>query len=69
MATLSEMKEDSIELAKTEEDVTDSEDYAHGSRLTALVISLMLGMFLVALDNVRSHSLLRSDQGADQSRD
>jgi len=31
-----------------------NEDYASGARLAALVASLMLGMFLVALDNVRA---------------
>ena len=30
-----------------------TEEYAHGTRLVALTTSLMLGMFLVALDNVR----------------
>lgn len=28
-------------------------DYPHGLRLTAIVGSLLLGMFLVSLDNVR----------------
>jgi hypothetical protein len=28
------------------------DEYPHGARLAAVVISLMLGMFLVALDNV-----------------
>jgi hypothetical protein len=31
----------------------DKSDYAHGTRLVALTASLMLGMFLTALDNVR----------------
>jgi hypothetical protein len=31
----------------------DKADYAHGTRLVALTASLMLGMFLTALDNVR----------------
>lgn len=39
-----------VDNAKDETAITD--DYAHGPRLAALVISLMLGMFLVALDNV-----------------
>jgi hypothetical protein len=30
----------------------DKADYAHGTRLVALTASLMLGMFLTALDNV-----------------
>lgn len=29
-----------------------TDEYPHGFRLAAIVISLMLGMFLVALDNV-----------------
>ena len=33
---------------------TASDDgFVHGAHLTALTVSLMLGMFLVALDNVR----------------
>ena len=31
----------------------DKAEYAHGTRLVALTASLMLGMFLTALDNVR----------------
>lgn len=31
----------------------DKADYAHGTRLFALTASLMLGIFLTALDNVR----------------
>jgi MFS transporter, DHA2 family, glioxin efflux transporter len=30
-----------------------AEEYPHGTRLAAIVMSLLLGMFLVALDNVR----------------
>lgn len=29
-----------------------TDDYPHGARLAAVVLSLMLGMFLVALDNL-----------------
>ena len=36
----------------TEARIPVTEEYPHGSRLAAIVISLMLGMFLVALDNV-----------------
>lgn len=51
---MSEEKEDPVELVKPEEDATTFDDeYLHGTRLTALTVSLMLGMFLVALDNVR----------------
>lgn len=38
----------------------DKAEYAHGTRLFALTASLMLGMFLTALDNVR----LSSHRGA-----
>jgi hypothetical protein len=31
-------------------------DYPSGLRLTAIVISLLMGMFLLSLDNVRYHS-------------
>lgn len=31
----------------------DKAEYAHGTRLVALTASLMLGMFLTALDNVQ----------------
>lgn len=36
----------------TEARIPVTEEYPHGARLAAIVISLMLGMFLVALDNV-----------------
>jgi len=49
-----DVKEDPVEIIKPEEDAVVSDDeYLHGTRLTALTVSLMLGMFLVALDNVR----------------
>lgn len=32
-----------------------TETYPHGARLTAIASSLMLGMFLVALDNVSTY--------------
>ncbi|KAH0282400.1 MFS general substrate transporter [Aureobasidium namibiae CBS 147.97] len=47
-----DVKEDPVEIVKPEEDTVISDDeYLHGTRLTALTVSLMLGMFLVALDN------------------
>jgi hypothetical protein len=47
-------KEDPVDVVKPEEDATTIEDeYLHGTRLIALTVSLLLGMFLVALDNVR----------------
>jgi hypothetical protein len=39
-------------------DVNNEDEYASGMGLLLLIISLMLGMFLVALDNVGSSSLL-----------
>lgn len=39
-------------------DVNNEDEYASGISLLLLIISLMLGMFLVALDNVSSLSLL-----------
>ncbi|THW05582.1 MFS general substrate transporter [Aureobasidium pullulans] len=50
-AEMSELKEAPIEVTKPEEDVSIADEYVHGTRLIALTISLMLGMFLVALDN------------------
>jgi hypothetical protein len=38
-------------------DVNNEEEYASGISLILLMVSLMLGMFLVALDNVGSSSL------------
>ena len=39
-----------------------ADEYPHGARLAAVVFSLMLGMFLVALDNVSppSHDATQS---------
>ncbi|KAI4848168.1 MFS general substrate transporter [Aureobasidium sp. EXF-8845] len=49
---MSSGKEDPVEVVKPEEDTPAIDDeYLHGTRLTALTVSLMLGMFLVALDN------------------
>jgi hypothetical protein len=56
---MTEEKEETVEVVKPEEDATILDDeYLHGSRLTALTVSLMLGMFLVALDNVRGYGSL-----------
>jgi hypothetical protein len=47
-------KEDPVDVVKPEEDAPIPDDeYLHGTRLTVLAVSLMLGMFLVSLDNVR----------------
>ena len=61
---MSGTKEDVADSHDLEGNTQGSEDYAHGARLTALTVSLMLGMFLVALDNVcmQASSLYR---GAD----
>ena len=49
-----DVKGDPVDIVKSEEDAVISDnEYLHGTRLTALTVSLMLGMFLVALDNVR----------------
>jgi hypothetical protein len=41
-----------------------ADDYLHGKQLFAIVISLVLGMFLIALDNVSP--TLRSNPHADR---
>jgi hypothetical protein len=48
----SDTEEDNVELKTIDASIAISDDYPHGFRLTAIVISLMLGTFLVALDNV-----------------
>ena len=45
--TPDEMSDEPVELVKT-----TTEEYPHGGRLAVLVVSLLLSMFLVALDNV-----------------
>lgn len=50
----SEPKEGVTEEENYEVETTVTDEYPHGARLAAIVISLMLGMFLVALDNVSS---------------
>lgn len=42
----------SIHIANDDAKYHATDDYPHGARLAAVVLSLMLGMFLVALDNV-----------------
>jgi len=56
MAATSEQKENAIDTGEVDAKHPVAAIYPHGARLTAIVISLMLGMFLVALDNV-SHLL------------
>lgn len=46
----SETQEEALKLDNAEAPVVD--EYVHGARLAVLAVSLMLGMFLVALDNV-----------------
>jgi hypothetical protein len=52
-----EMPESKEATAEAEPDVADldDEEYPSGLRLFALIVSLMLGMFLIGLDNVRFH--------------
>lgn len=57
---MSEPKGDPVEVVKPAEDASVLDDeYLHGTRLVALTVSLLLGMFLVALDNVRISNLSR----------
>lgn len=41
-----------IDPVDDKDQVETDDNYAHGARLAAIVSSLLLGMFLVALDNV-----------------
>ena len=43
---------DPADLVNDKEKITTDDKYAHGTRLAAIIVSLLLGMFLVALDNV-----------------
>jgi hypothetical protein len=55
MEGITESKNDQDDLPSlTRDGDTTTDDFVHGTRLVALAASLMLGMFLVALDNVRS---------------
>jgi hypothetical protein len=58
MAPVSES--DETEIGKPETVTPPAEEYIHGFRLVVLAVSLMLGMFLVALDNVGYISNTRS---------
>jgi hypothetical protein len=54
MEEITESKNDKDDLPNlTRDGDTTTDDFVHGTRLVALAASLMLGMFLVALDNVR----------------
>ena len=57
--TTSSNEADPADLANDKEEVAPDDKYAHGARLIAIVVSLLLGMFLVAIDNV-SNSWVRS---------
>jgi len=52
MAATAKLKEDTADVGNTEVDSHGADDCPHGARLTAIVISLLPSMFLVALDNV-----------------
>jgi hypothetical protein len=54
-STASKSKEDATELDPVADEYP-ADEYPHGARLAVIVLSLMLGMFLVALDNV-SHRI------------
>jgi hypothetical protein len=58
--TTSSNEADPADLANNKEEVAPDDKYVHGARLTAIVVSLLLGMFLVALDNVRNSWILSS---------
>jgi hypothetical protein len=54
MAEITESKNDQDDLPSlTRDGDITTDDFVHGTCLVALAASLMLGMFLVALDNVR----------------
>jgi hypothetical protein len=48
----SDTEEDNVEFKAIEAPTAITDDYPHGFRLAAIIISLILGTFLVALDNV-----------------
>ena len=48
------------EVESVDSKTPDIQDYPHGVRLAAIAVSLMLGMFLVALDNVSSVSCIKA---------
>jgi len=50
--TVPKSKEDAAEATNDETESSSADEYPHGARLTAIVVSLLLSMFLVALDNV-----------------
>jgi hypothetical protein len=50
--TASSNETDPTDLVNDKEEIATDDKYAHGTRLAAIVVSLLLGMFLVALDNV-----------------
>jgi hypothetical protein len=50
--TTSSNEADPTDHVNDKEEIATNDKYAHGTRLAAIVVSLLLGMFLVALDNV-----------------
>jgi hypothetical protein len=52
LAATAEPKPISPELGDIEIEASHTDDYLYGAQLAAIAVSLMLGMFLVALDNV-----------------
>lgn len=61
---MSEPKVGPVDVIKPEEDASLPDEYLHGTRLVALTVSLLLGMFLVALDNVRVPDFLAIKNGS-----
>jgi hypothetical protein len=49
---VSSSEQGGMDIANHDAKARAADEYPHGARLAAVVFSLMLGMFLVALDNV-----------------
>ena len=57
--------EPTVYAGNTEATEAVADGYPHGARLAAIVLSLMLGMFLVSLDNVGGYVPLPAHSPAD----
>lgn len=51
---------DPTDLVGDKDEIAPVDEYAHGARLTAIIVSLLLGMFLVAIDNVGNSRIFGS---------
>jgi hypothetical protein len=58
--TTSANEADPTDFVNDKDEDAPVDEYAHGARLTAIVVSLLLGMFLVAIDNVGSSRICGS---------